>query len=828
MRLVPVLRHILGPLLLLGVLAACDSPAERAEAHYQRAVAYLAENDPARATVEFRNVFRLNPEHAAARLRYATLLRDQGDAREAMAQYLRLVDLAPNLAAGHRDLASLAVEVQDFDTAALHAGRAYALDPADPQTQGLKATIDFRDAATRPAAVALAGRALEADPGNVLARLVRVADRLAAQDPAAALAEVEAGLAAAPADESLHLARLALLEESGDTAAVGAELTELNRLLPGDEAVRAALVHWYLQAAQPAAAEALLRSAADAAAPGAPGPALTLAQFLLEVQGPEAARAELAARAAKAAEAAEAAAGDPVADAVADAVADPGPFIQALAALDFRAGRRDAAIAALRGQLTGAAASDASRNLKVALAEMLETTGDTAGSAALVAEVLAEDQTHLPALKLRARAAIAGDHPDVAVRDMRTALTVAPRDPEVMTIMAFAHERAGDRALMGERLALAVEVSNRAPEESLRYASFLMQEGRPGPAEGVVVDALRRAPENRELLGLLGRIHLARRDWDRAGQVAEILRTKGDPAAAAMAAALDTARLEGEGRPQAALPLLETLAGGGGGAAAMADLVRAQVAAGDIAGATAYVDGVLADDPDSLPGRFLKGGLLLVAGQPDAAEALYRAVIAADPASAAPHQALFALLAGQGEVAAAAAALDAGIAASPDNGRLLFTRAGLRESQGDLAGAIADYETLYARDSAEPVVANNLASLITARGPDPATLERAYAIARRLRESDVPEFQDTYGWILFLRGEPAAAQAVLAPAAAALPGNAQVQFHLAEAAFALGDRATAAAGYAAAEAAAAAGSPLPQAALVRSRRAELGLPVKDG
>ena len=158
---------------------------------------------------------------------------------------------------------------------------------------------------------------------------------------------------------------------------------------------------------------------------------------------------------------------------------------------------------------------------------MLAATGAREESAALVETVLAEDRTHVGALKLRARAAIAADRPDAAVQDMRAALTAAPRDPEVMTIMAFAHERAGERGLMGERLALAVEVSNRGPEELLRYASFLMQENRPGPAEGVIVDALRRDPENRELLNTLGRIHLAREDWARAGQVAGILREAG-------------------------------------------------------------------------------------------------------------------------------------------------------------------------------------------------------------------------------------------------------------------------------------------------------------
>jgi tetratricopeptide (TPR) repeat protein len=793
----------LAPLLLIAALAACESAEERAEAHYQSGLAYLEAGDPDRASVEFRTVFRLDPEHAAARLRYAGLLRDRGETREAIAQYLRLVDQHPDLAEGHHQLGALALEIQDFDTARLHAGRAYALDPADPDIRALKATVDFRADADRPAAVAMAEGVLAETPDSVMAHLVLVADRLAAKDFDGALARVDAGIAAVPADDGLHLARLALLEERGDAAAVGIELGTMARLFPENAAMRAALVQWHLRNGDPDAAEAVLRAAA--AEPGEPGPALTLAQFLLEVRGPAAARIELVARAKSA--------------------ADPRPFRKAMAGLDFAEGDPGTAIAAMRALLEGAAPSDETRDIKVALAEMLDATGQTAESTTLVDEVLAEDRTHVPALKLRARTAIAADRPGAAVQDMRTALTVAPRDPEVMTIMAAAHEREGDRALMGERLALAVEISNRAAAESLRYAAFLMQEDRPGPAEGVIVDALRRDPENRDLLHMLGRIHLARRDWARAGQVAALLQRQDDPVATAMAAALDTARLAGEGRPEASIPLLETLAGAGGNGGAMADLVRAQLAAGDAAAARDYLDGVLADDPDSVPGRFLRAGLHALDGQPAEAEALYRAVIAAAPELPEPHQALFTLLAGTGEVAAADAALEAGIAAAADNGRLLFTRAGIREAQGDVAGAIADYETLYARDSTAPVIANNLASLLTAQAPDPATLERAHAIARRLRASEVPQFQDTYGWILFLRGKPAEARPYLAAAAAALPGNAQVQFHHGEAEFALGNRETAAAAFAASLAAGAAGSPLPQATAVRARQAELAAPT---
>ena len=124
----------------------------------------------------------------------------------------------------------------------------------------------------------------------------------------------------------------------------------------------------------------------------------------------------------------------------------------------------------------------------------------------------------------------------------------------------------------------------------------------------------------------------------------------------------------------------------------------------------------------------------------------------------------------------AEAALTAGLAAAGEDRDLLFLKAGLLEARGNVNGAITVYETLYAQDSGDPVVANNLASLLTSQRADPAALERAYALARRLRGSEVPQFQDTWGWILHLRGE----------SAQALAGSASVQIHLGEALLAAG------------------------------------------
>jgi tetratricopeptide (TPR) repeat protein len=284
----------LAPLLLFGLLAlaACDTAEERAEDHYQRAVALLAAGDDERAMVEFRNVFRLNGEHTAARLAYAGALRENGEIREAYGQYLRAVEQEPQGLESRLALIELALQVQDFPAAADSVAEAYAIAPGDPRIRAYKATVDFRSG-DRAGAVAMAEGVVAEDPAIVPAQMVLIADRFSAGAAAEALALADAALAHAPADASLHLVRLSALEALGDTDGAGAELTRMAELFPEDEGVRRALIQWHLRSGDTDGAEAVLRTAADNAAPDDPAPVLTVVQFLLELRGAQAARAEL-------------------------------------------------------------------------------------------------------------------------------------------------------------------------------------------------------------------------------------------------------------------------------------------------------------------------------------------------------------------------------------------------------------------------------------------------------------------------------------------------------------------------------------------------------
>ena len=759
--------------LLVGAfaLAACDTAEERAEAHYQRGLQLIEAGEVERAMVELRNVFRLDGNHHEARLVYANQLVEMGEIAEAVGQFRRLVEQDWANVEGHKNLAELAFAIDDFQTGVTHTERAYELDPTDPEIRARKAMIDFYDG-RREEGRAMARAVLEERPDLLPARMLLVWDRWERGDFAAMHTLIDAGLEVSPESWELHSARFWLLEREGDSAAVGEQLHRMAELYPDNDMVLQWLTGWHLQEGDVDAAEAVLRARTAtirADTPERTEADLRLVHFLLDVRGREAARAELERLAAEA--------------------SDAHPYRRALAGLEMDAGNVERAVAMLEEIISTAEPSDARRDSQVVLAEILLATGRVEESEALVEAVLAEDANHVGSLKLRARRQIDTDRPDDAVRTLRAALHQEPRDASLLTLMAAAHERAGAHELAGDRLAMAVQVSERAPAESLRYARFLLTQGRDGAAEAVLVDSLRRHPDAPDLLVALGRIHLQRQDWAQAGRVARRLRDVGSPEAERLAAALEADVLRGQSRFEEAIETIRGLETDS--ARAVAGIVQTYLLADNLDGARAYVDDMLARTPEDRGIGMIRAALLVLAGEIMEAEEAYRAIIADAAAYAPAYVSLHGLLLGDGRSEEAAEILQAGLEATGGDANLMFLEAGRLEREGDFEGAIAIYEDLYARDTTSVLVANNLASLIATHRADPADLERAFSIARRLRDTDVPQFADTYGWILARRGDPEAALPYLERAAAALIRDPLVQYHLGATQYRLGKMAAA-------------------------------------
>ena len=767
-------RFFHSALLVAALLlpAACDSAEERAAKHYQRGVELAEQGEPQKAILEFRNALRADELHVPALYGIAEALEARGDLRGAVGHLQRVIEIEPSHVEARVKLAQAMLLGGALDEAAKHAEAAYAVAPKNPDVLAVRAAVTLRLGDSEKA-LTDAKAALAIEPNHPEAGMILVAERIAQGDRAGAMQLVDRFLEENPDHLALNLVKLQLLAQDERRQDEFVEhLERMIELSPEDRGLRLALVQAQQRQGDSAAAIAAMRELI-ALDPTDVQTVLQFVGFLRQVEGEEAARAELDARIAAAADAQAAF-----------------PYQQALVELDLAAGDRPAALARL-DRLIGE--QDLAK-ARIARARLHLADEEQAEAQALIDDVLDKDPNNVDALAMRAAIEIDSDDPDAALLTLRSALNEEPDRVDLLRLAAVAHDRTGSMQLAGENLAAAVRVSDYAPDNVLAYARFLRQRQRTDAAATVFDEALRRNPQNRELLAAAAETRLAMSDWPAAENLAARLKALGDEEGAALAERITAAAFGGQGRLGETIELLEGVTAKDDEGAAFVQLVESYIRAGDTEKAAALVDGALEKNPRNATALLMQGALHQMKGETQAAAESFGKAIEAAPEAPGPRLALMRLSSAQGDLAGARATIEAGIEAipAPANQSLRMALAGLQELQGDIAGAIETYRGLYDERPDSLVVANNLVSLLTDhRADDAASLDFAARVARRLSGTSVPQFQDTYGWALFLKGEHGPALDALRQAVRGLPENPWVQFHIGQTYAALGESAKA-------------------------------------
>ncbi len=750
-------------------LAGCEDPKERAERHYQAALVLLDAGDTARALVEFRNALKYDGTHKEARLTYATLRWEDGAIEEAYSQFLRLAEQYPELPEAHLALGQISVEYGLWEQAADHVDdmAEYAADA--PETALASAAVRFhtslqaRNAAEAPGIRAEAARVatetLAADPSNIVAWRILIDRALLDEDTGRALREVEGALAANPEHYEFHLIRLRLLEEAEAFDQVRVALAVLTTTFPDNEEARDLRLTWARRHGDLAEAEQYLRSL-GAAAEATIDDKLAVIQFLNETQGAESALEELEQLRAQ--------------------YPDDITLKAVEANFSFDAGQKAEAISGMRTLLSELEPTTETSELRLLLSRMLIETGDVAGARAEVARVLEDDPTEVEALKMLAAWQIRDGNVRDAILNLRAAQAGEPRDPAIMLLLAEAHLLAGDRNLAGDRFALAVEFADRAPAVSLRYAAFLTEEDRIEAALAVLSDARRRNPGHVGVMTAQADLLLRGNRFDEVGAIVSVLSAMDAEEAQEAASAIQTTVMLARGRVEEALALQDSALDQGTDEELRAAVNRLQILfrTGRYDEVEAALNLQLAAHPDNTTLLLMRASLMLVNGNTDAAGPLLERLVQKNPDNGAALQALFGVMIAEGRGAETRPFLDALIAENPGAIAPKLAMAALLEQEQDYEGAIATYDELHTRLPANPLFANNLASLLSQHRTDEESLRRAREVARVLRGSRIPAFQDTYGWIAFLNGNTEEAIQYLEPAASALRGDAQVRYHL--------------------------------------------------
>lgn len=754
-------RSVFGVLVLILLVAACDTTEERAEGHFESALALIADGDVARAKVELRTVFSLVPDHVPARETLAEILLEEGDLAGAFGQYMRLVEQLPDATEPRFVVTELLMLDLEFEDAQVHLDVLQELAPADPRTAALQNAVSYRSAVIEEDVIARrssAAKALQlvADLPNSLLNSTVVADNAVLDaDFDGLFEELDRIQAIFPEERRIFQYRLTGYSRMGDFEGIERTIRSMIETFPEDEVLPQTLMRYYADRGDLDGAETFLR---DRIAVDGSGDAerMTLLRYLTTARDPQTALDETRR--------------------LIEEGTNNQLFRSVEASLLYDLGERDAAVAIFEDIVATADPSDQTNNIKTTYAGLLQRDGNEVGARALIEGVLETDPSHVPSLLMRAHWLMEDDRADDAVLALRLAQDQEPENPEIFARLAEAHLRNGERLLAGEMLALAVETSNSAPLHAVGYARYLTRDARLAPAEAVLIKALRLAPRDVTILVALGEVYVAMADWGRAQGVEDKLREIG---ADAQANTLRLEALRAQGRTDDAVAFLERLsADGAAGLAAEIAIAQTLIRDGDAPAALTHLQDALAANTEDETLRFFVASAQAVTGDHAAAAEGYRQLIDDGATGARVWVELIRALKRSGRGDEAAVELKAALERAPDAPDLLWMRASELEAAGDTDGAIEIYETLYAANSASPIVANNLASLLSTSRSDAESLERAERIARRLRETEIPAFQDTYGWIQYLSGNYTEAVDYLEAAARALPDDPLVQAHL--------------------------------------------------
>lgn len=743
------------PLILVAALfvAACDSPEERAAEHFARATGFLEADDKAKAIVEFRNVLQIEETHVDARYQLALLLKERNRVRPAIRNFLRLIDLQPDHLGGRVELAALLLDTRQVDAALKHSEAAYKLAPDDVRVLSQRATVALL-LGNYELAEKLALRAIEIDPFSPSAGLVLTAHRIRTEDLDGALEVVDRFIGYDPSVIDLHLAKLQILQSRNEMNRIGEQLILMVEKFPEVAGFRRALVQWRASQGDVEGVERDLRSLVDIV-PDEVAPVLDLVRHVIRHRGQDAGRDELVAQIAKG--------------------RNTFALQTALAQMDYRSGRQDEAKALIQSVID--AGGEDVNAARLIMARFLVTETQRAAALVEIEAVLEADEKNADALLMRAALKIDDDRVDDAILDLRSALEESPRNVNALLLIASAYERNGSRELASERYAAAMQASDYDETAAIRYSDFLARTGQADAMEIVLTEAARRQPNSALILRRLADIRLRLQKWVEAEDAARRLRAlEANPGFADRV--LVTA-LSGQERYGESLSVLDEMSRASGSEnASMTGIVGVYLKSGDVEAAEEFIANILEANPDNPQALVLKAVMHAREGDSAAAEETLQRVTEVAPDIETGYRVLANLYSRLGRSEETLETLQRGVDAVENADGLRLLMAMEHERRQDYDNAIARYRELIEANPNSLVVVNNLASLLSDHYADqPDQVAFAAEIAEPLRSSNLPNFQDTYGWLKYLNGEYEDALRSLLPAVEGLPNNPWVQFH---------------------------------------------------
>jgi tetratricopeptide (TPR) repeat protein len=748
-------RHWLPMICIALLVAGCGGAEARKAKHLAKGEAFLAAGNLDKARVEFRNALQIVPTDSEARYENGVVAEKLGNPREAAQFYQGAIDTNPDNVPARASLGRVYLFAGAPDKALETIKPSIDKHPEDPSLLTVRAAaeLQLKDAG---AAVKDAERAVQLAPTDENAISVLAGIYKSQNETAKAQALLEDAIKRIPGTIDLRLVLTQLDASLGQRAQVEALLLELVKLRPADKAQRLRLAQFYARNNQNDETERVLRDGI-AALPQERDLKTALVDFLAGRRSREAAEAEINTLIA----------------------ADPSDYeLRFVQAHLYEQAKQFPQAEAVYGEVIAAAklerAGIAARNR---LAALKVEQNDIPGAEKLIAEVLAQSPRDNDALILRGNLALAQKDPRTAIADLRSVLRDQPNSVGVMRTLARAHLANNEPALAEETMRRAVDASPNDPAARLDLAQLLAQLGKPDQAKPIIDALVKQQPTNIQALDAQFRIAVATKDVVTAKAAADAL-VAAEPKAGLGYFYLGELAESGKHSEDAIGLYSKALELQPESSEPLEGLVRELINAKRVPDALKRLDEVIARYPKVPVAANLKGEVLYSLQRPDEAAVAFRTAIEREPTWWTPYRNLAVIQSSQHNTDAAIETLRLGIDKVKSPTALETQLALIYERLGRPDAAAAVYEAALRRDPTSDIACNNLAMLLVTYKKDAASLDRAKALSARFASSSNPDYLDTYGWVLFKRGDANAAVAALQAAAARTAESPVSLYHL--------------------------------------------------
>ncbi len=762
-----ILPNILIPLFLLICIVSCSSPEEKAEKYYQKGMALL-EKDPDKAKLEFQNALQIKKNMTKAMYGIALVAEQKGDWKATFGLMDKVLQQDPKHVEALVKTGQLLLGGGKLDVALERSNRALELDKNNVPALNLHAAVQLKLGDSK-GAIEYANLALAKDPGNQDAYVVLASERLLAKDEAKAIEYLDKALAKNEKNLSIHLIKIKALENLSRTKEVEQNLQRVIKLFPDSAYARKTYAQFLLKYERKEEAEQQLR-AIVVSAPKDIQPKLDVVKFLIATKGAEAGRKELESFVKK----------------------EPENYELAFALIDlYRVQKNQINEDKLLNQISQKA-GDTPNGFKARglIAYNLILAGKKDEANKLLNKVLEADKSNQQALTLRANLAIDAKNYDAAIADLRAVLSDSPDYSKAALMLATAHEASGSPELAEEHYLKAFESSKLTPEYGMPYVDFLMRRKQLERAEKALQDMSDANPNNALVMRALAQFKISRGDFVGAQELADKAKKIGANSTVTdqILGAISLSKNDVEGTISAFKRAYEA---NPNDSESLVVIVKSYVQAGKPKEALAFIDNVLKANPSNTVAKIIQGQLYTLTGNHQQASQAFNEIIQAQPNNPAGYQQLAILQQSQNQMAEAEITVNKGLIASPKDFALKLAQASIFEVTKRFEEAIKVYEEMMIVRPDSDILANNLASLLTDHRTDKASMNRAYELAKVSKDSQIPQFLDTYGWASYKTGNFDEAEKALKTAIAKSPEVAIFHYHLAKIYLAKNDNAQA-------------------------------------